>query len=166
MNTLEREPRTHRNAAGNYEYLTFRLGNEDYGVDILKVQEIRGYDRNLTAIANTPAFIKGVVNLRGAIVPILDMRIKLNLDDATYDEHTVVIILDLDKQVVGMVVDSVSDVITMQDAQIKAAPSVGSGAETSYVTGIGTIDDRMVILVDIDRLMSASDLVAVNAVAA
>jgi purine-binding chemotaxis protein CheW len=166
MTTTQQEKLTHRNVASNYEYLTFRLGNEDYGVNVLKVQEIRGYDNNITAIANTPAFIKGVANLRGTIVPIIDMRIKLDLGEPVYNEHTVVIILDLNSQIVGMVVDSVSDVITLAEAQIKPVPAMGSVIDTNYVTGIGTVDDRMVILVDIDHLMSAADLLAVEKVAA
>lgn len=167
MTIAQSEAKTARNAAGNYEFLTCKLGHEDYGVDILKVQEIRGYDAGIiTAIANTPAFIKGVVNLRGAIVPIIDMRIKLNLGDVTYNDSTVVIILNLESQVVGMVVDGVQDVITMSESQIKPAPNMGASIDTAYVTGMGTIDDRMVILVDIDKLMSAADLNAINAAAA
>lgn len=94
------------------EYLTFRLGAEEYGVDILKVQEIRGYDA-ITQIANAPVFVKGVINLRGVIVPIVDMRIKFALGDAEYDQFTVVIILNVAGRVVGIVVDAVSDVISL-----------------------------------------------------
>src|SRR5512135_2459991 len=106
------------------EYLTFSLGQEEYGIDILKVQEIRGYD-TVTRIANSPAFIKGVINLRGIIVPIVDMRIKFNLDHADYNEMTVVIILNVAGRVIGMVVDGVSDVITLKSEQIKPAPEFG-----------------------------------------
>ena len=144
-------------AGAAQEYLTFTLGAEEYGVNILKVQEIRGYEKP-TAIANAPAYIKGVVNLRGTIVPIVDMRIKFNLGEATYDQFTVVIILNVSERVVGMVVDGVSDVISLEAGQMRAAPEFSSTFDTRYITGLGTVDDRMLILVDIDRLMSSSDM--------
>jgi purine-binding chemotaxis protein CheW len=139
------------------EYLTFTLGHEEYGVDILKVQEIRGYEKP-TSIANAPAFIKGVVNLRGTIVPIVDMRIKFNLGEETYDQFTVVIILNVVDRVVGMVVDGVSDVISLEAEQMRPAPEFSSSFDTRYITGLGTIEDRMLILIDIDNLMSSSDM--------
>ena len=144
-------------AAGEREYLTFRLGNEEYGIDILKVQEIRGYDA-VTAIANAPAFIKGVVNLRGIIVPIVDLRIKFAVGEARYDQFTVVIILNIGARVVGVVVDSVSDVLTLASGQVKAAPEFATTLNTEYITGLGTVDQRMLILVDIERLMSSADM--------
>lgn len=140
-----------------HEFLAFTLGAEEYGIDILKVQEIRGYE-SPTRIANAPDFIKGVINLRGLIVPIVDMRIKFELGTANYDNLTVVIILNIGGRVVGMVVDSVSDVITLNPEQIKPAPSMTSALDTSYLIGLGTVDDRMLILVDIDKLMSSSEM--------
>jgi len=139
------------------EFLTFTLGKEEYGIDILRVQEIRGYDA-VTTLANMPEFIKGVINLRGIIVPIVDMRIKFNLGHADYNELTVVIILNVANRVVGMVVDGVSDVITLNADQVKPSPEFGSTLDTKYVTGIGTVDDRMLILVDIEKLMTSSDM--------
>ena len=139
------------------QYLTFTLGHEEYAVDILKVQEIRGYDA-VTAIANAPTFIKGVINLRGVIVPIVDMRIKFSVGEATYDQFTVVIILNVMNRVVGIVVDGVSDVITLNSEQVKAAPEFGAALNTKYITGLGTIDERMIILVDIEKLMSSRDM--------
>ena len=139
------------------QYLTFTLGKEEYAVDILKVQEIRGYDA-VTAIANSPDFIKGVINLRGVIVPIVDMRIKFNVGEATYDEFTVVIILNVMKRVVGIVVDGVSDVIALPPEQVKDAPEFGAALDTKYIKGLGTIDERMIILVDIEKLMSSRDM--------
>ncbi|MCW2905121.1 MAG: chemotaxis protein CheW [Streptosporangiaceae bacterium] len=136
------------------ESLAFKLGGEEYGIDILKVQEIRGYD-TVTRIANAPDFVKGVVNLRGIIVPIVDMRIKFNLGTPTYDQFTVVIIMTIGRQVIGMVVDSVSDVVTLTPDQIKPAPEMGTALNTEYLTGLGTIDERMLILVDIDKAMSS-----------
>lgn len=142
--------------SGN-EFLTFRLGGEEYGIDILKVQEIRGYDA-VTVIANAPRFVKGVINLRGIIVPIIDMRIKFDLGHAEYNPLTVVIILNLAHRVVGMVVDAVSDVLTLAAEQIKPAPDLGASLDTRYVIGIGTLDERTLILVDIEQLMSSDDM--------
>ena len=139
------------------ELLTFTLGSEEYGIDILKVQEIRGYDA-VTTIANSPAFIKGVINLRGIIVPIVDMRIKFNLGKVDYDQFTVVIILNLANRVMGIVVDGVSDVITLTPEQLKPAPEFGTSLDTQYITGLGTVDERMIIVMDIERLMSSSDM--------
>ena len=150
--------------AGN-EFLAFTLGKEEYGIDILKVQEIRGYEA-VTRIANAPDFIKGVVNLRGIIVPIVDMRIKFNLGEPTYDQFTVVIILNISGRVVGMVVDSVSDVITLSMEQVKPAPEMGTTFDSDYLIGLGTLDERMLILVDIDKLMSSADMGLIEKLAA
>ena len=139
------------------EYLTFMLGNETYGIDILKVQEIRGYD-TVTHIANAPDFMKGVINLRGVIVPIVDMRIKFNLGEPTYHEFTVVIIMNVLDRVIGMVVDSVSDVVTLTPEQIRPAPEMGAALDTHYITGLGTQHDQMLILVDIEKLMSSEEM--------
>ncbi len=147
------------------EFLTFTLGKEEYGIPILNVQEIRGYEA-VTALANLPEFIKGMVNLRGIIVPIVDMRIKFNLDHADYTELTVVIILNVANRVIGMVVDGVSDVITLKNDQIKPAPEFGSAIDTKYVMGLGTVDERMLILVDIEKLMTSQDMELVEKVAA
>lgn len=151
-------PSVHRTdaSAGN-EYLAFKLGQEEYGIDILKVQEIRGYE-SVTRIANAPEFIKGVINLRGIIVPIVDMRIKFNLGEPRYDQFTVVIILSIAGRVVGMVVDSVSDVTTLQPGQIRPAPEMGTALNTDYLVGLGTLEERMLILLDIERLMSSAEM--------
>lgn len=139
------------------EFLSFTLGQEEYGIDIQKVQELRGYD-TVTRIANAPEHIKGVVNLRGIIVPIVDMRIKFNLGTPSYDQFTVVIILNIASRVMGIVVDSVSDVITLKPEQIKPAPEMGSVLDTGYLIGLGTLNERMLILVDIDKLMTSSEM--------
>jgi len=139
------------------EYLAFTLGKEEYGINILKVQEIRGYE-SVTQIANAPDFIKGVINLRGIIVPIVDMRIKFGLGQPTYDQFTVVIILNMGHRVIGMVVDSVSDVITLDREQIKPPPEMSTALDTDYLIGLGAIDQRMVILMDVDRLMSSREM--------
>jgi purine-binding chemotaxis protein CheW len=139
------------------EFLSFKIGDEEYGIDILKVQEIRGYEKP-TRMANVPAFIKGVVNLRGIIVPIVDMRIKFNLSTVEYNEFTVVIILNVSGRVLGIVVDGVSDVTTLAPEQIKPAPDFASNVDTGYVIGLGTLEDRMLILMDIEKLMSGNDM--------
>jgi len=143
------------------EFLTFTLGAEEYGIEILKVQEIRGYD-SVTTIANSPEFIKGVINLRGVIVPIVDLRIKFGVGDPDYNEFTVVIVLNVRDRVVGVVVDSVSDVLTLEAEQIKPAPTFSSSFDTSHLMGIGAVDDRMLILMDIERLMLSSDMALVD----
>ena len=139
------------------EFLTFRLGKEEYGIDILKVQEIRGYDA-ITQIANAPEFIKGVVNLRGIIVPIIDMRIKFGLGDVEYDQFTVVIILNVSGRVMGIVVDGVSDVLSLDMEQVRPTPEFGSVIDTEYIKGLGTVNERMLILLDIEKLMSSADM--------
>lgn len=148
------------------EYLTFTLGAEEYGVDILKVQEIRGYDA-VTRIPDTPDFIKGVINLRGTIVPVVDMRLKFRLSSAEYNSFTVMIILNIDHRIVGMVVDGVSDVMQLNEQQIRPAPEFGTAAaggtvKTHYITGIGALDERMLILIDIEKLMSSPDMALVD----
>lgn len=147
------------------EFLAFTLGKEEYGVQILKVQELRGYEA-VTRIANTPEFVKGVINLRGTIVPIVDMRIRFQLGEPTYDQFTVVIILNVAGRIVGMVVDSVSDVISLKPEQVKPAPDMGSSLNGDYLIGLGTVDERMLILIDIDRLMSSPEMGLINMSAA
>lgn len=147
------------------EFLAFTLGQEEYGIDIQKVQELRGYE-TVTRIANAPEFVKGVVNLRGIIVPIVDMRIKFNLGTPTYDQFTVVIILNINGRVVGMVVDSVSDVIDLTPEQVKPAPEMGTAFNTDHLIGLGTLDERMLILVDIDKLMSSAEMGLIEKMAA
>ena len=139
------------------EYLTFTLGDEEYGIDILNVQEIRGYDA-VTKIANSPDFIKGVINMRGVIVPIIDMRLKFHLGAAEYNQFTVVIILNISGRVIGMVVDGVSDVVALRAEQIRPAPEFGAVLDTAYIDGLATLDERMVIVVDIEKLMTSGEM--------
>jgi len=146
------------------EFLTFVLGSEEYGIDILKVQEIRGYDA-VTRIANAPAFIKGVINLRGTIVPIVDLRLKFHVGEAVYNDFTVVIILNVANRTVGMVVDGVSDVIALTAEQIRPAPEFGSAVDTRYLTGLGAVEERMLILLDIEGLMNSGELALTDAAA-
>ena len=144
-------------AAAGGEYLTFRLGQEEYGIDILRVQEIRSYEPP-TRIANAPPFVKGVVNLRGVIVPIVDLRLKLGCDSVEYNSFTVVVVLNVRGRVVGAVVDSVSDVLQLSGEAIKPAPEMNTSVDTRFITGIGSIGERMLILMDIQALMSSADM--------
>jgi len=144
-------------ATGAREYLTFRLDQEEYGIDILKVQEIRGYEPP-TRIANAPEFIKGVVNLRGTIVPIVDMRLKFNCSQVEYNSFTVVIILNLRNRVVGIVVDSVSDVMELAPEAVRPAPVIASAIASGCILGLGSVGERMLILLDIEKLMNNVDM--------
>ncbi len=148
------------------EVLSFKLGAEEYGIDILKVQEIRGYEQP-TRIANSPQFMKGVVNLRGVIVPIVDMRVRFALEDVKYDGFTVVIILNVANRTVGIVVDSVSDVLELRPEQIKPAPEFNGTIAATYITGLGTVktgnDERMLILMDIAQMMSSAEMGLIDA---
>jgi purine-binding chemotaxis protein CheW len=143
------------------EFLTFRLGAEEYGIDILRVQEIRSYE-SPTRIANAPAFIKGVVNLRGVIVPIVDLRLKLGCESAEYNSFTVVIVLNVKGRVLGAVVDSVSDVLELSREAIKPAPEMTTSVDSGFITGIGSVKtdsaERMLILMDIEQLMASADM--------
>lgn len=139
------------------EYLTFKLGEEEYGIDILKVQEIRGYEPP-TRIAHAPAFLKGVVNLRGTIVPIIDMRLKFNCARAEYNGFTVVIILNLRTRIVGVVVDSVSDVLELPADSVRPAPDIETTVDSNCILGLGSVGGRMLILLDIELLMSGVDM--------
>jgi purine-binding chemotaxis protein CheW len=154
------QPRAAAEAEGR-EFLTFRLGAEEYGIEILKVQEIRGWEVP-TAIAGTPEFIKGVINLRGTIVPIVDLRLKFGLEKVNYDEFTVVIILSVARRVVGIVVDAVSDVVTLAPEQIRPAPEFGASVDARFITGLGTLGERMLVLADIERLMTSRDMQLVD----
>jgi purine-binding chemotaxis protein CheW len=158
---MQAEHRSGMAATNKSEFLTFALGQEEYCIDILKVQEIRGYDA-VTKIANAPAFIKGVINLRGNIVPIIDLRIKFDLPDVGYHAQTVVIILNILERTIGIVVDRVSDVISLAPESIKPAPEFGAILSTHYILGLAPLEDRMMIVVNIERLMSSPEMQLVS----
>ncbi len=145
------------------EFLAFKLGQEEYGINILRVQEIRSYEEP-TQIANSPPYIKGVVNLRGVIVPIVDMRMKFNLAQVSYDEFTVVIVLNIDDHVIGMVVDAVSDVINLSPQDMRPVPALNIAINTEHLLAIGSVAERMLILLDIEKLMRSSDMGLINPV--
>ncbi|MEQ6884777.1 chemotaxis protein CheW [Salicola sp. Rm-C-2C1-2] len=146
------------------EYLTFTLSDESYALDILQVKEIRGYEA-VTKIANAPEFIKGVINLRGDIVPVIDLRIKFNVGQATYDEFTIVMVLQIQGRYVGVVVDSVSDVVTLTSDEIRPAPNFGVAFDSEYLIGLASVGDGMVILVDIEKLITSDEMGLVEAAA-
>ncbi|MDP4075140.1 chemotaxis protein CheW [Acidovorax sp. A1169] len=148
------------------EYLSFRLGVEEYGIDILRVQEIRSYERP-TRLAHSPDFIKGVIDLRGRIVPILDLRMKLHCPEASYTDFTVVIILDLGSLLVGAVVDAVADVVTLTPDLIKPVPQFEPQGhlDPAFITGIASLGERMLVLMDIEALLGSADIGLVKAAA-
>jgi len=154
---LQPTPQTGAAPTALREFLAFKLGAEEYGIDILRVQEIRSYERP-TRIAGTPECVKGVINLRGVIVPIVDLRIKLRMDSVHYDAFTVVIVLNIGRRVMGMVVDAVSDVITLQGEQLRPPPPFSAGLAGDHLLALAAVDERMLILVDIDKLMSGADI--------
>ena len=139
------------------EFLTFRLGAEEYGIDILRVQEIRSYEPP-TRIANVPGFVKGVVNLRGVIVPIVDLRMKFGCPSHEYNSLTVVVVLNIRGRVVGVVVDSVSDVLELTRQHVKPAPEMSGSVDTRHITGIANVGERMLILMDIEALMASPEM--------
>ena len=147
------------------EFLSFRLGDEEYAIDILKVQEIRAHEA-VTRIANAPAYLKGVINLRGQIVAIVDLRVKLSMERVEVDASTVVIILNIAGRVIGMVVDAVSDVVALAPDQIRPAPAFGNLVDASFIRGIAPVEERLLILVDIARLMTSGELAVVEKAAA
>lgn len=161
MTSIEMTSGNGSSTAKGGEYLTFRLDREEYGIDILKVQEIRGYEPP-TRIAHAPLFVKGVFNLRGTIVPIVDLRLKFNCVKAEYDASTVVIVLNLPRRIVGIVVDSVSDVLTLSPEDLKPAPEIDTVIDSDSVIGLGALKDRMLILLDIERLMSGQSMALVS----
>ena len=143
-------------AASQRELIAFRIGRQEFCVDIMSVREIRGWTP-ATPLPRSPGYMKGVINLRGTIVPVIDLRLKLRLKEARYDAFTVMIVLNVEDRVVGIVVDSVSDVIALNAEQIRPTPEFGASVDTRFISGIGTVDDRMLILLDIETLIDSAD---------
>jgi purine-binding chemotaxis protein CheW len=143
------------------QFLTFLLGVEQYGVEILKVQEIRGYSA-VTPIPNTPAHIKGVINLRGTVVPVVDLRTKFSMDLAEYNKFTVIIVVTVGQKVTGLVVDAVSDVLDIPAVEMRVAPDLGASVDTRFISGMATVGERMTVLLDIDRLLSEDQVVVME----
>ena len=166
MSTAVIERNEHHTSTNEDErqYLTFELGNEFYGVNILKVQEIKGYT-DVTRIPNTPAYMKGVLNLRGTIVPIINLRMKFGMDQIDFTAFTVIVVVVVNERVMGMIVDSVSDVLTLGADDMKPAPALGTSVDTSFIDGIATTAERLVTLLDIDRVLTEKELEQVESVA-
>lgn len=141
-------------ADGN-QFLTFRLQEEEYGIEILRVQEIKGFSR-ITPIPNTAPHIKGAMNLRGTVVPIVDLRVKFGLPEAEYNQFTVIIVVTVGKKIVGLVVDAVSDVLNIIQNEIEPAPDLG-GMDTSFMTGMAKASDKLITLLNIDRLLGQEE---------
>lgn len=155
--TLKTTTRAGYTGSNGEQYLTLRLGGEEYAIDILRVQEIRSYEEP-TRMVNAPSFVKGVVNLRGVIVPIVDLRLKLNIDKADYTEFTVVIILNVRGTIIGAVVDAVSDVVILTSQSIKPAPHFDAAIDSRFITGLAEVGERMLIVMNIEALMSSDEI--------
>jgi purine-binding chemotaxis protein CheW len=139
------------------EFLTFRLGHEDYAIDILTVQEIRMFEA-VTKLPSTPDYIKGVINLRGVIAPVIDLRVKFGFEKAEYGPFTVLVVLRVSERLAAVVVDAVADVVALSDEQIKPAPELGTAVNIEYVMGLGTRAEQMLILLDIEKLITSREL--------
>lgn len=146
---------------GERQYLTFLMAEEEYGVDILRVQEIRGWD-SVTPIPNTPDYLKGVINLRGSVVPIVDLRLRFGLPALDYGPTTVVIVLRVEhdggERVMGVVVDAVSDVHTLPEGEMKPPPDCGGTVDLDFIAGLVLVEERMIVVLDIDRLLNSDAL--------
>jgi purine-binding chemotaxis protein CheW len=151
--------------ADSQQYLTFTLGNEEYGVPILTVQEIKGYVP-ATPIPHTPAFIKGVMDLRGVIMPVLDLRVKFGMPSAEYDQFTVIIVVKVKSKMLGLVVDAVSDVLSVKNGEVRTTPEFGGQIDTRFIQGLAKAGEKLVVLLDLDRVLSEEEFTTMSTVAA
>ena len=152
-------------ATTTHQFLTFALGQEEYGVEILKIQEIKGFSA-ITPLPNAPAYVKGVLNLRGTIVPIVDLRKKFGMPEEAYTTFTVIVVVRVQGQVMGFIVDAVSDVLTVTGADIQPTPDLQGQVDTSFLTGLAKAGEKLVILLDIDKVLTTAERVAAVQVAA
>ncbi|HEX5227424.1 MAG TPA: chemotaxis protein CheW [Bryobacteraceae bacterium] len=143
------------------QYLTFSLGDEEYGIEILKVQEIKGYSA-ITYIPNTPPHIKGVMNLRGTVIPVVDLRAKFSMPATEYNKFTVIIVVTVGAKILGLVVDAVSDVLNIACADVRPAPDFGARVDTKFISGVASLNDRLAVLLDIQKLLSEDELSALS----
>jgi purine-binding chemotaxis protein CheW len=148
-------------AADGSQYLTFTLGQEEYGVEILKVQEIKGYAA-ITPIPNTPPYIKGVMNLRGTIIPVVDLRAKFGLAATEYNQFTVIIVVRVGAKVIGVIVDAVSDVLNIPSTDIQAAPDFGAQVETRFISGMAKAGEKLVVLLEIEKVIGDDEIAALG----
>ena len=156
MSKLEQVNEAISTATAN-QFVTFTLGDEEYGIAILKVQEIIGYP-GFTKIPNMPSFVKGVINLRGSVVPVIDLRLKFAMQEREYDTYTVIAILEVEEKVIGVIVDAVSDVITLKEDEMQPTPDFSSGVKVEFISGMGRKGDTLIILLDIDRVLSEGEI--------
>lgn len=145
------------------QYLTFCLGEEEYGIEILKVQEIKGYSA-ITYIPNTPPHIKGVMNLRGTVIPVVDLRAKFSMPAVDYNKFTVIIVVTVGEKILGLVVDAVSDVLNIAPGEVRPAPDFGARVDTKFISGVASLNDKLAVLLDIHKLLSEDDLAALSGV--
>lgn len=142
------------------QYVTFLLGDEEYGLEILAVQEIIGFT-HITHVPHLPGFIKGVINLRGTVVPVIDLRLKFGLGQVDYNNHTCVVVVKMEERVMGMVVDVVSEVVNFPEGSIEPAPPFGTNIKADFIKAMGKAGDRLVIILDIDKVLSNEELSAI-----
>jgi purine-binding chemotaxis protein CheW len=168
MNGQTKESGTRRAPGVEGKYLTFSLAGEEYGIGILKVKEIIGM-MIVTSVPRTPDFVKGVINLRGKVIPVMDLRLRFSMPEGSYTERTCIIVVEIrgstNDLVLGIVVDSVSEVLSIREEQIEGAPEFGSRMDTRYILGMAKIDGRVKILLDIDRVLGTVDMPSVEAAA-
>lgn len=143
------------------QLVTFSIGEEEFGVDILKVQEIIR-TMEITKVPRAPEFVEGVINLRGKVIPIIDLHRRFGLDSKTHDKHTRIIVIEINNMIVGFVVDSVSEVLRIPASTVEPPPPVVAGLESEYISGVGKLQDRLLILLDLDRLLSNDDIGAIS----
>jgi len=143
--------------SGEGQYVTFLIAGETYGIEVLRVQEIIGMT-SITRVPNTMDFMKGVINLRGMVVPVVDMRLKFSMEEKDYDAFTVIIIVEVSGHMIGLIVDSVSDVVGVPLESIQDTPHFSARIGTDFISGIGRLDETLIIMLDIDRVISAEEL--------
>lgn len=165
MDEAKSHAATGDNAGEPRQFLTFTLHSEEYAIDILKVQEIKGMSK-ITPIPNSPAYVKGVMNLRGTVVPVMDLRRRFSMASVEADHLTVIIVVNVGKQVAGLIVDTVSDVLNFSMQDVEATPELAGGLETSFITGLAKVEERLVTLLNIEKLLTKDDLAAAEVLAA
>ncbi|HEX3743920.1 MAG TPA: chemotaxis protein CheW [Bryobacteraceae bacterium] len=159
MQAIETAPSQISYTADLQQYLSFALGDEQYGIEILRVQEIKGYS-GITPIPNTPAHIRGVMNLRGTVIPVVDLRARFNLETRAYDKFTVIIVVTVGARIIGLVVDAVSDVLDISRTDIRPAPELGHRQDMHFISGMVHVGERLVVLLDIATLLAEDSLAA------
>lgn len=144
------------------QLVTFKIGEEEFGVNILKVQEIIG-TMDITKVPRAPAFVEGVINLRGIVIPIIDLRSRFGLKSKPGDKDTRIIVIEINKVIIGFVVDAVSEVLRIPSRTVEPPPPVVAGVESDYISGVGQLKDRLLIMLDLDRILSSEDIDMLNA---